>query len=297
MKKAGKVLFFIVLIIGFIITSCSRKNNKEPVTLEFYKQYSQFTDPGKYAYLYKDLPESIPGLMKLIKSQLIHPDADLPLYRNEIPAERVNDDAAYPDVQSILSGLLSYNSSGLIIDRKPAQRLLLTCRFHSILLASILKSRGIPVRLRYGYATYLIPGYHVYHVVCEVWNKEESRWMLFDADRQKADIPKGQFEYASDVWEQFVNNKIKPELYGVPGWWGEHPIYSILCHDIASVLGEEYIYQNHPPICSNPYSIYKASTDQKKVLSKAALLLCDADRNFDKIKSIYEKNDFLKFKE
>jgi hypothetical protein len=264
--------------------------------LNFYTQQSIFTDPGKYADLYKDLPKSYDELCKLIKSQLIHPNTDLPQFRNVIPAERVNDDASYNDVRSMLEGLIKYNPAGLILERKPEERLILTCRYHAILLASILKSRGIPVRLRYGYATYLLPEHHVYHVVCEIWNKEESRWMLVDPDRRLIDIQPGQFEFAGDVWKLFLSNKIKPELYGVPGWWGEHPIYSILCHDIASVLGYEYIYRDHPPIAANPYSIYNATKDQINILSKTAAMLKNPDKYFNEIKSIYEKNTFLQFK-
>jgi hypothetical protein len=277
------------------MTSCVANKNKEPSTLEFYKKFGKFTDPGSNAGLYKNLPVELPDLCKLIKAQMIHPDADMPLYRKEVPAERINEDSLYPDVRSILNGLLSYNPSGLVPDRKPDQRLIVTCRYHALLLASILKSRGIPVRLRYGYAVYLLPGYHTCHVVCEVWKAGESRWILVDPDRQIVDIPPGMFEFAGDVWLQYVKGGIKPEIYGVPGWYGVQPVYSYLCHDIASVMGEEYVNQDHPAFCSTPYMVNNASSKQKDVLSKMAVLLKDVDRNFNRIKSMYEKNGFLHF--
>ena len=150
--------------------------NKDSISvLDFYRQYSFFTDPGEYEYLYEKLPDSLPELCRLIQSQFIHPYAELPKYREQIPEERWNESLKYPTVQSILEGLLSHDSRGLVKDWKPANRLVLGCREYSILLASILKYRGIPARVRNGHATYLIPGFHASHTICEVWNKNDKR--------------------------------------------------------------------------------------------------------------------------
>lgn len=147
------------------------KFNKDSISvLDFYRQYSHYTDPGKYEYLYKNLPDSLAELCSLIKSQFIHPYAELPRYRDIIPKERWNEYINYPTVQSILEGLVAYNSSGLTKNRKPEERLILGCRENAILLASILKYRGIPTRVRAGHVTYLRPGFHLSHTICEVWN-------------------------------------------------------------------------------------------------------------------------------
>ena len=148
--------------------------------LEFYRQYSAFMDPGEYEYLYKNLPDSLPDLCKLIKSQFLHPYEDLPKYREQIPEERWNESFNYPTVKSILDGLLSYDSPGIVKNRKPEARLVLGCNQNAIILASILKYRGIPARVRYGHATYFITGFHISHTICEVWNENEMRWMLVD---------------------------------------------------------------------------------------------------------------------
>jgi hypothetical protein len=57
-------------------------STKEPVDttlLAFYRQYSEYTDPGEYAYLYEGLPDSPQELCRLIKSQYINPN-ELPMY-------------------------------------------------------------------------------------------------------------------------------------------------------------------------------------------------------------------------
>lgn len=59
-------LIIIVMISFIAVSGCwaqqAYKFMDEKSVLEFYKQYSSFTDPGKYEYLYKNLPDSLPEL-------------------------------------------------------------------------------------------------------------------------------------------------------------------------------------------------------------------------------------------
>ena len=126
---------FLILSVSILMQFCCAQNSPQmndgqiPKTrfkktisvLDFYRQYSSFTDPGKYDYLYEKLPDSLPELCSLIQSQFIHPYAELPKYREQIPKERWNESLKYPTVKSILEGLVSYDSRGLVKDRKPAR--------------------------------------------------------------------------------------------------------------------------------------------------------------------------------
>ena len=159
----------------------NQKNNEKFVDnslLDFYRQYSPYIDPGEYVYLYEKLPESLTELCSLIRSQFIHPYAELPRYHEQIPKERWNEIFRYPSEKSIMKGLVSYDSSGLTKERRREDRLVLGCMQNSILPISILKSGDISVRVRYGHATYLIPDFHTSHAICEVWNDNEKSWML-----------------------------------------------------------------------------------------------------------------------
>jgi len=106
---------------GQILKNTFKKNDIS--ALNFYRQYSSCTDPGEYKYLYENFPESLPELCILIKSRSIHPYAELPKFRELIPKERWNESLKYPTVKSVLAGLLSYDSSGFVKDRKPEDRL------------------------------------------------------------------------------------------------------------------------------------------------------------------------------
>lgn len=244
----------ISLMISILIaTGCyAQKNTYEKAdnsVLNFYRQYSSFTDPGEYEYLYENLPDSLPELCSLIRSQFIHPYAELQKYRELIPKERWNEMFRYPSVKSILEGLVSYDSSGLTKERKPEDRLVLGCWHNSILLASILKSRGIPARLRYGHATYIAPGYHISHTISEIWNEDEMRWMLVDPSMDMVDFSPDKFDFSNDAWLQLQRKEIDPNLYGIPGKYsGMGSIAAKVCGDLASILGTEHTIFQYAPI-------------------------------------------------
>jgi hypothetical protein len=135
-----------ILLFTFLMEICSSQTSlvksdlhlinstKEPVDttlLAFYRQYSEYTDPGEYAYLYEGLPDSLQELCRLIKSQYINP-YELPMYEGQISKERSIDMMKYPTVKLALQGLLSYDSSGLVQNRQPENRLVLICRDNSI---------------------------------------------------------------------------------------------------------------------------------------------------------------------
>jgi sulfatase modifying factor 1 len=257
--------------------------------LDFYKQYSSFTDPGEYAYLYKNLPDSLPELCSLIKSQFIHPYEDLPKYRDQIPKERWDESLKYPTVKSVLEGLLSYDTRGIVKDRKPVDRLVLGCRDYAILLASILKHRGIPTRVRSGHATYLIPNFHTSHTICEVWNKNDKRWMLVDPGTGMIDFSREKFDFSNDVWLKMQKKEIDPNLYGIPGrYTGLVSIVGKVCPDLASILGTEYTVYQYAPILDYVFDNNQLTSKHIEILDTISELmkLLDAD-NLSKLQEIY----------
>jgi len=217
--------------------------------LDFYRQYSAFTDPGAYAYLYAELPASLSELCTLIRSQFIHPFAELNQYREQIPRERWNEMYSYPSVESILKGLLSHDSRGLINDRNAKDRLILGCQQNAILLASIMKYRGIPARVRCGHVSYLIPDFHTSHTICEVWNEAEKRWMLVDPSTDRVDFSPEEFDFSYDAWLQLQKGEIDPGYYGIPRRYsGFVSILGKVHIDLASVLGTEYPINRFAPM-------------------------------------------------
>ncbi|MGE5861330.1 MAG: SUMF1/EgtB/PvdO family nonheme iron enzyme [Ignavibacteria bacterium] len=202
----------------------------------------------------------------------------------------------YPTVKSALKGLLSYDSRGLVKDRKVENRLILICRDNAILLASILKYRGIPTRVCCGFALYLIPGFHTSHAICEVWNKNDKRWMLVDPSTNMIDFSRDKFDFSSEVWLKMQQKEIDSTLYGVADiYTGSSMITTTLCFDLASVLGTEYPVGKYSPILNSAFQ-NKLTVKQIETLNRISKLMksIDAD-NLSKLNEIYNNDPQIQF--
>lgn len=302
MKSAISFLLFSVLmeicgaqtsLVEFDVHSSNSSSEVVDTSLlNFYRQYSPYTNPGEYAYLYENLPDSLPDLCSLIKSQFIHPYEELPKYREQIPKERWNEAFSYPSVQSILEGLLSYDSSGIVKNRKPEARLVLGCNQNAILLASILKYRGIPTRVRFGHASYIFPGFYISHTICEVWNEDDKRWMLVDPSMDMVDFSREKFDLSNDLWLKMQKGEIDSNLYGIPRrYTGLVSIVGKICHDLASILGTEYPIYQYAPILDDIFQNNQLSSKQIETLNMISELMKSIDTgSFSELHEIYETN-------
>ena len=293
-----------IIVTSLLMGICNAQNNEnmsdvqisntvvkdEAALLDFYRQYSPFTDPGEYEYMYKYLPDSLPELCRIVCSQFLHPFAQLPGYREQIPKERWNEMEDYQSVNDILKGLVGYNPAGFVYDREPAEKLILGCQHSAILLVSILKYRGIPARVRAGHATYLAPGFHINHTICEVWNESKNRWMLVDPSMVMIDFSRDKFDFSNEAWFQMQNGEIDPNRYGIPGrYTGEGSIVGKISNDLAAILGTEYPIYRYAPILDNAMGEeMKLSTDQIEILNTVCELMKTIDvENFTKLQEIY----------
>ena len=274
MKNTPSILF-ILCCIHISLYASNNQLVKSTITndnedlLDTYRQYSSFTDPGKYAYLYACLPDSLDELCYLIKSQFIHPHAELRRFREQIPEDRWDEALNYPTVQSILEGLLTYDSTGLTNERKPEDRLVLGCRHNAILLASILKYRGIPARVRSGHVSYLIPDFHTSHTICEVWNEDDKRWMLVDPSTGRIDFNRELFDFSNELWLKLQKKEVDPDHYGLPGRYpGYISIVGKICPDLASILGTEHPINQYAPILE-----YAMNSDSQLTLNRSSCLI------------------------
>ncbi len=215
----------------------------------FYLQQTNYTRiRDKYAALYSALPTDLSELCRLIKCQLIHPSS-MKEFAGELPPGRKCEDDIYVTASEMLGGLMRRNPAGLVYERKPAERLIVTCRHHAVLLTSMLRSQGVAARVRAGFCTYVsAPDSNMStdHWICEVWNAEEARWMLVDPDIQRVDFPREEFEFAGQVWRQIRKRKADPKRYGAGNFRGVAVIRNNLVHDFDCLLGNEEMYQEGP---------------------------------------------------
>ena len=290
-----KTTFFALIFILFSCTTNTEKQAPSDKILTHCKQYSFHTDPGEYAYLFDDLPEPLTELCSMIKHQFIHP-VELGDLRKSLPEERHFEDATYPTVQAMLKGLLHYDKRGFTYERKRKDRLIVACYHHALLLASILRYRGIPVRIRAGFARYYEKqaGVRFGHAICEVWNTKKKCWILVDPDRQFVDFSRERFEFSSSAWKRLRSGKANPEKYVAALSKRDHAILHILLLDLSCALGEERLYWEEPSILRQKITdINKIDSEKLKILDQIAQLLSDPDANLEQLSLLHSQYKFL----
>ena len=280
--------------------------------LEFYKSTSSFTDLGFYKEFAKNLPDDIDELCILQRMQIIHPvafkDKDI---RNKkecfwgdmtkVPVTRLEyEDDIFPTAQSILAELLRKNPN-YIREREAKDKVHVTCRGQAILLASILKAKGIPARARSGFAPYIkYDGVAYDHWITEYYDYNKDRWVLVDADEHCPDhemgfdlndIPNDRFLFGANAWLGIRNGKIKENsiLYASdPPTLGLKAAIRGLFYDFHSLMNDEIIFLHIPKyICEKNY---KLNEEELIELDNLAKLILEPDKNFDKLFKIWNTN-------
>lgn len=278
--------------------------------LNFYKETSTYTDLGYYKEFAKNLPDDIEELCLLQRMQIIHPvafrDKDI---RNKkkcfwgdmtkVPETRLEyEDDIYPTAQSVIAELLRKDSN-YSIKREAKDKVHITCRGQAILLASILKAKGIPARARSGYAEYIhYDGIYYDHWITEYFDKKENRWKLVDADEHcpdhemgfdLKDVPYDKFLFGAEAYLGIRENKYKEEtiLYSSdPVTLGLKASIRSLFFDFHSLMNDEIIFLHMPRYIQNKN--FELTEEEYKELDDLAKLMLNPNENFEKLQEIWE---------
>ena len=161
--------------------------------LNHYLEFSTFTNPGCYKEFLQNLPDDVKELGNLISHQIIHSvtlkEGNTEANRDmrygdmdEYPLYRLRcEDDILPTAVSMIAELLRLDNNGFLPNRKVENKIVVTCRFVAILMASILKSKGIPCRVRSGFAPYFSE-HSDDHWINQYYDNEKQKWITFDAD-------------------------------------------------------------------------------------------------------------------
>lgn len=188
-------------------------NNLEP-----YLQQSPFTDPGSWACLLDDLPDSVADVCAAVQSLLLHV-YEAHLYGVQVPQQQMaNVDIEH--VSELLTKVVALDEQPLSVARPVEKRLAVCCRQFASLTCAILKHKNVPARTRGGFADYLPPDAYVGHSICEYWQPREQRWIRIDSqidDIQKSamhidfdplDFPATRFLCGAEAWHAFRSGRI-----------------------------------------------------------------------------------------
>jgi len=290
--------------------------------LLFYLQTSTYTYLGPYADFARNLPDDIEQLCVLQRMQTIH-SAVFAIDKNikndanniigdmtKIPVDRFNNEEdIYQTAISIFSELLRRDET-YSIERKANKKIHIVCRGNALMLASTLKAKGIPARVRVGFAKY-----HYTDGKCDdQWNTEyydinEHKWIMVDSSgiggnttipNQILDVPSNQFFTAAEAWLKLRNNSMPAnmKLIDAGGYSDLKAAWLQLMNDFNSLMNNEKSFLFQPVYmyeCQNNHYYIRNFTDDELIeLDYLATLMLDCDKNLEKLYKIYKENPKFK---
>jgi hypothetical protein len=152
--------------------------------LDFYRQQSEISSPGKHESLFRDLPANIGDLCGVVQNLLVHAFWILDERNYGITAESLKRRGRAPNkeinlrsIEEKLGLLIELQEQSLTTARDVGRRVVGNCRDYALLLVSMLRHQGIPARVRSGVARYFYPEEERVledHFICEYWNGAEA---------------------------------------------------------------------------------------------------------------------------
>lgn len=280
-----------------------------PEVLNHYRQFSAFTCPGPYQAIMKDaLADDVGEVGRLLRRQIVHrvtlANGNTGSNQNlrygdmtKVPWWRQPEDDNFPTAGAMLVELFRRDSQGFNPERKVEDKLVVTCRFVSILMASILKSKGIPTRVRSGFDAYASPrpGKSCDHWITQYWESEQERWVTTDVDNSLEDlnfdpfdVPNEVFDWSAKVWLEAREGKIDPSrFWNAGGFEGLMPIAWALFDDFHCLMNNEIIY-NHLPkqVAIGEFDLI--SQEYLMQMDQLARLMLSPDENFEELCRIFQ---------
>lgn len=234
--------------------------------LKHYLQIGTYTYAGAYGDYFRSLPDNVAELGRLVCSQVIHrvtlhegnTNANAKLQYGDMtkfPWYRMRcEDDILMTAAAMTAELFRLDGRGFVPDRETENKIVVTCRYVSVLMSAILKAKNIPCRSRAGFAPYFQPEKSMDHWINQYWKAEESRWVTIDAD-------------------------------GL-GTCSLKAIIRALFYDFHALMNDEISYKFQPCYIDNKFE--RLTEQDLKELDELAELLLEPDENFEELESIWE---------
>lgn len=185
--------------------------------MDWYAEHSRFSDPGAESAWLDGAPADV-GALRLAASELVfHYAAHGDITQHGFPASR-REEINLRYASDMFARLRELDPAPPGAPRSPLRRIVGCCRDFTLLFVSMARHHGIPARSRVGFADYLVPGWHLDHVVAEV--RLDDRWHLVEpgfrdpgdsVDFDLADVPRDRFLVGPDAWVAARSGDLDPD--------------------------------------------------------------------------------------
>ncbi len=189
---------------------------------DFYVSHSRFTDPGPHADWLDATPSDIAAMRAAASELVFHYWGSGAITEHGFPAAR-NDEITLRYATDMWARLRELDPAPPGGPRPPLHRIVGCCRDFTLLFVSMARHHGIPARVRVGFASYLMPGWYLDHVVAEVrgddgWHLVECqlppgfRDPVDDVELDLLDVPRDRFLTGPDAWTAVRSCELDPAL-------------------------------------------------------------------------------------
>jgi len=272
-------------------------------TTEHYLTHDRMTNIQEMKSMVQDLPRDIPSIVKVVQNCLIHQH-----WAKQYGIEVNESNIFEVNIREVENKLKRLNQKGITNINEPISlnyRLIGICRDFTVLMTSLCRELNIPTRSRCGFADYFEEGKYIDHWVCEVWDENEKRWIMVDAQLDEyqsntleisfypLDIKDHHFITADQAWLMCRDNHFDPNIFGIFKWWGYDYLRCNLILDANSLVG----------MAMQPWDFwdgYKSlpieewTEDDYREMDKLARLISIIDQEPSKLIEFVESNDKIK---
>ena len=246
--------------------------------LAFYRTPGIMTGSGDHEAALAALPDEVRALTRVVQGLVLHEFTASSMHGVEIAAER-RFESHIRMVPQLLDRLRALDDRPLREARAPTARLVGVCHHFALLLLAILRAKRLPARARWGFGAWFNAPCFEDHVLCEVWSRDQDRWILVDAQLDEAwqrqpavdfdvlDVPRDRFIVAAQAWADCREGRADPARFGIfqgeqRGLWF---IAGNLLKDVAALVKEETL----------PWDVFGAMPAPGTALDAATLAFFD----------------------
>lgn len=272
---------------------------------EFYKKISVYTNFLPYKEYFKSLPDDLDELIHLIRSNIIHRVELVKAYKGDETKQKLTEEFPWyryrceDDIlltaPAIMAELFRQDERGLVLDREIRDKIVITCRYMSVLAASILKAKGYCCRVRSGFAPYFYENISCDHWICQYWNSKEKRWVDLDVDGEYHDDKTKKMIFAAEAWLDVREKKRDGnEFVHGSSTRGLAMLARAVFLDFHSLMNDEISYLFMPSYIDSDKKFLSLSNKELKEIDLLAKLLLDPDKNFDEIRYLFRNDKKLR---
>jgi hypothetical protein len=210
-----------------------------------YIENTEFTELTRNLLDISEVPDEIADICKFVQGNLIH-SYWLEHYGVEVGSSEKLAEMQIRHAKDLIYKAMLKSGQPSHVFKKASHRVISICRDFSLLVCSILRAKGVPARLRSGFATYLVQNQFEDHWICEYWDKEKG-WVAVDAQLDEihhqilkfefdpCDVPDSNFIVAGQAWKLCRENLESPDHFGFRDFKGLAFIKGSLIRDLYAL--------------------------------------------------------------